>query len=216
MTMHVIGTGVGRTGTHSLKLALNRLELGPCHHMEEVLHNLPRQVPLWAAAVRGMPDWGAIFNGYRSAVDWPTAGFFRELAAAYPEAKFVLTLRSPESWVESFSETIYKALAGRDQAPEAMQPRIEMVVAVLAKTGFPAGLDAAGLTRAFNAHNEAVKAAIPAHQLLVYQVKEGWEPLCGFLGVPVPGEPFPRTNDRLEFWDRFAGSDGLAGAGQPA
>lgn len=203
--MHVIGAGVGRTGTYSLKLALNQLGLGPCHHMGGVLHNQPAQVPLWAAAVNGNPDWDAVFQGYKSAVDWPTAGFFRELSAVYPSAKFVLTHRSPESWAESFSATIYKLMAQRDQAPPEMQPWFEMAIGVIARTGFPGGLDMAGLMQAFTAHTDAVKAAIPAHQLLVYQVKEGWGPLCAFLGVPVPTDPFPRTNDRGEFWDRVSG-----------
>jgi len=116
MTLHVIGAGVGRTGTYSLKLAIDQLGLGRCHHMEEVILNMPAQVPHWAAAVSGHPDWEAIYKGYESAVDWPTAGFFRELHSAYPSAKFVLTLRNPESWAESFSETIYKLVAGRDHA----------------------------------------------------------------------------------------------------
>src|SRR5436190_15849029 len=92
--MHVIGAGVGRTGTFSLKLALNRLGLGPCHHMEAVMQNMPVQVPHWAAALAGRADWGAIYAGFGSAVDWPTAAFFRELVKAYPSAKFILTHRN--------------------------------------------------------------------------------------------------------------------------
>jgi len=205
MTMKVIGTGVGRTGTYSLKLALNQLGFGPCHHMEEVLHHLPVQVPLWSAATQGRADWRAIYNGYPSAVDWPTAGFFRELYKAYPTAKFVLTLRSPETWTDSFDNTIYKLLAARDQAPPDKREWLAMASGVIAKTGFPPGLDRAALLKAFVAHNEAVKATIPANQLLVYEVKEGWGPLCQFLGVPVPAGDFPRTNDRAEFWDRVSG-----------
>ena len=205
MPVNVIGAGVGRTGTYSLKLAINQLALGPCHHMEEVLHNMPVQVPLWVAALKGHPDWEAIYKGYHSAVDWPTACFFRELSTAYPSAKFVLTHRSPESWAESFSETIYKLLAGRDKAPQEMQALLEMAYGVINKTGFPGGLDVAGLTKAYIAHNNAVKAAIPANRLLVYQVKDGWGPLCAFLGAPVPVDPFPRTNDRGDFWDRVSG-----------
>jgi Sulfotransferase domain len=205
MTLHVIGVGVGRTGTYSLKLAIDQLGLGPCHHMEEVLHNQPVQVPLWAAAVGGHPDWQAIFNGYESAVDWPTAGFFRELGAAYPSAKFVLTTRSPDRWAESFSETIYQLVDRRVQVPKDMQAWLDMGIGVISKTGFPGGLDVADLMKAFTAHNDAVKAAIPAHRLLTYQVKDGWAPLCAFLGKPVPSGPFPRTNDRGEFWDRVAG-----------
>jgi hypothetical protein len=108
MTLKVIGAGVGRTGTYSLKLALNKLSFGPCHHMEEVLHNMPVQTPLWADALAGDPAWETIYQGYVSAVDWPTAGFFRELYAAYPRAKIILTHRSPESWTASISETINK------------------------------------------------------------------------------------------------------------
>lgn len=204
-TMHVIGLGLGRTGTYSLKLALNRLGVGPCHHMDEVLAHMPAQVPLWAAAADGRGDWAAIYHGYRSAVDWPTAGFCRELVAAYPSAKFVLTVRSPESWADSFSETIYKLLATRDQLPPPMQDWVAMATKVIARTGFPDGLDRPGLIAAFNAHNEAVQAAVPVDQLLIYQVKEGWGPLCAHLGLPVPAEPFPRTNDRGEFWDRVSG-----------
>jgi hypothetical protein len=199
--MRVIGAGVGRTGTFSLKVALNRLGLGPCHHMEAVMENMPVQVPLWAAALKGRADWNAIYEGFGCAVDWPTAAFFRELADAYPQAKFILTHRTPQTWADSFSETIRLALSGRDQAPPSYKPWLEMAEGVIAKTGFPEGLSREQLVERFIAHNEAVKAAIPAGRLLVYQVKEGWGPLCAFLGKPVPDEAFPRTNDRAEFWD---------------
>ena len=199
--MNVIGVGVGRTGTHSLKTAINELGLGPCFHMEEVLQNLPVQVPLWAAAVNGSPNWRAIYSGYQSAVDWPTACFYRELLHEFPSARFVLTQRSPESWADSFGSTIYKLLAGRDQAPPEMHAWLDMANGVVAKSGFPADLDRDGLINAFIAHGEMVKETIPASQLLVFSVKEGWEPLCTFLGEPIPDEPFPHTNDREEFWD---------------
>ena len=203
--MQLIGTGVGRTGTYSLKLAINQLGLGPCHHMEEVLHNMPLQVPLWSAALNGAADWQSIYDGYPSAVDWPTAGFFRELYEAYPSAKFVLTQRSPESWADSFGGTIYQLLTGRDQAPPEMRDWLEMSAGVIAKTGFPEGLDRDGLIAAFVAHNDAVRATIPPGQLLEFEVKQGWGPLCEFLEVPAPDEPFPRTNHREEFWDRVNG-----------
>ncbi len=203
--MQVIGAGLGRTGTYSLKAALNQLGLGPCHHMEAVRQDMPGQVPLWDAAVAGHPDWAAIFQGYGSAVDWPTASFFRELAGAYPQAKFVLSVRSPESWAESFGDTIYKVLGGRDNAPPAMHAWLEMVVQVLEKAGIPGGLDREGLIKAFNAHNEAVKAAIPAERLLVFEAKQGWAPLCAFVGKPVPEGDFPRTNDREEFFKLVSG-----------
>jgi len=206
--MQIIGAGVGRTGTYSLKLAINQLGLGPCHHMEEVLLNMPSQLPLWSSAAEGKPNWDAIYRGYASAVDWPTAGFFRELIQVYPSAKFVLTHRSPENWVESFSATIYKLLAGKDQAPPEMRDWLNMAQAVIDKTGFPPGLSRDELMQRFTAHNKAVKATIPPEQLLVFEVKQGWAPLCGFLGVPAPDEPFPRTNNREEFWDKVSGKAG--------
>lgn len=205
MTLQVIGAGVGRTGTYSLKLAINHLGLGPCHHMDEVLHDMSRQVPLWSAAALGEADWSKIYDGYKSAVDWPTACFFRELLKEFPKARFVLTLRDPGRWADSFSATIYKLLEGKDKAPQEMRAWLEMASAVIAKTGFPAGLERDELVHAFNSHNEAVKETIPASQLLVFDVREGWGPLCDFLDVPVPESKFPRTNHREEFWDRVEG-----------
>lgn len=201
MTLQVIGAGVGRTGTYSLKIAINELGLGPCHHMEAVLQNAPAQVPLWTDAVNDNADWALIYREHQSAVDWPTACFFRELAKHYPEAKFILTERDADSWADSFGSTIYKLLQSRETAPPHMREWLDMCVSVIARTGFPEGLDSEGLAKGFIAHNEAVKQVIPADRLLVFSVKQGWGPLCEFLGKPVPEEPFPRTNDREEFWD---------------
>lgn len=205
MGLKVVGAGIGRTGTMSLKLALERLGVGPCHHMIEVLGNMSSQLPLWQAAVAGRPDWNAIYAGYESAVDWPTARFYRELHAAYPEAKFVLGYRSPKSWADSFSHTIYKALSDIEKAPEEQREWLRMVTEVLVQNGIPPGLDDTELEVAFEAHADAVKAAIPAEQLLVYKATDGWEPLCRFLEMPVPDEPYPRTNDRTEFWEHMEG-----------
>ena len=205
MTLKVIGAGVGRTGTYSLKLAINRLGFGPCHHMEEVLHNMATQVPLWSEAVSGQADWASIFDGYQSAVDWPTACFFRELLQKFPAAKFVLTVRDPERWAESFGATIYELVANKDQAPEEMKAWLNMASDVIARTGFPLGRGHNELAQAFDAHNQAVKKAVPSDQLLVFDVRNGWEPLCDFLEVPVPNDDFPRTNHREEFWDRVNG-----------
>ena len=173
MSLKVIGAGIGRTGTYSLKTALNDLGFGPCHHMEAVASNLPAQLPLWQEAAKGNADWPAIYEGFGSAVDWPTARFFRELHAAYPEAKFVLGCRSPESWAESFGSTIYQLISNADQAPPHMREWLDWASEIIVQTGIPLGADKAGLEAAFIAHADAVKAAIPADQLLVHDVKEG-------------------------------------------
>jgi len=127
MPLKVIGVGVGRTGTYSLKLALNELGLGPCFHMEEVLINAPTQIPMWSTAADGNPDWETIFDGYESAVDWPTARFFRELSKAYPDAKFILTDRNPDNWAQSFAGTIYKLLAQPEQLPDEMKGWLDKI-----------------------------------------------------------------------------------------
>lgn len=205
--MKVIGTGVGRTGTYSLKMAINELGLGPCHHMEAVVEKMATQVPLWNAAHEGQADWSTIYEGFPSAVDWPTAAFFRELYEAFPDAKYVLTVRSAESWAESFGATIYTLLSQADKAPPAMRDWLAMCSAILERTGFPPGLDKAALMTGFETHNQAVRDTIPANQLLEFDVKQGWGPLCTFLGVPMRDAPFPRTNNREEFWDLVSGAN---------
>jgi hypothetical protein len=204
MQLDVIGFGLGRTGTLSLKLALDQLGLGPCHHMEEVILSLPEQVPLWEAAVAGEADWDRLYSGYRSAVDWPTAAFVEELYALNPEAKFILSHRDPQRWAESFGSTIYRLTNQREEAPPEPRRWLNMVVGLLARNDIPMDLDTQGLAEAFSRHNEKVRALVPASQLLEFQASDGWEPLCEFLDVEVPAEPYPRTNNREEFWDVVA------------
>lgn len=206
MALAVIGAGLGRTGTLSLKLALQQLGLGPCHHMEDVLAAPDVQLPLWTAAAAGRPDWSQAYAGFHSAVDWPTAAFWRELAVTYPEAKFVLTTRSTESWVHSYSQTIQKLLAARDKAPPQKWPFIDMATAVNVKCGIVPTMELQSLGRAFEAHSAAVIAGLPKERLLVYEVRQGWEPLCAFLGKAKPLERFPQTNNQVDFWDRIRGS----------
>jgi hypothetical protein len=201
MTLEVIGAGLGRTGTLSLKLALEQLGLGPCHHMEEVLKNLARQVTLWTAALQGQPDWTATFEGYASAVDWPTAAFWRELAATYPKSKIILTTRSPESWFESYSGTIHKFLSTTREVPEHLKPWFAMATALTARHGIGLDTSRRRMIEAFETHVEIVRKSIPADRLLVFEVKEGWGPLCAFLDKPVPIGAFPRSNDKTEFWE---------------
>lgn len=201
MTIKVIGAGVGRTGTYSLKLALEQLGFGPSHHMEEVLKNQAQQIPLWIAALQGRPNWKATFEGYVSAVDWPTAAFWHELAAFYPEAKIILTTRSSESWYQSYSETIHKLLSTIDEAPAPIRPWFEMARGVTVKSGIGDKSNRDDMIRAFEDHVDAVKKSIPAERLLVFEVKDGWGPLCAFLGKPCPDGEFPRSNHKEEFWE---------------
>jgi len=206
MELKVIGLGLGRTGTYSLKTALEHLQLGPCHHMERVAQNMPVQLPLWNELLKNPTNFEAAYEGMQSAVDWPTAAFYKELYQHYPNANFILTHRSKESWAESFGSTIYKLLSDRESAPAPVQEWLKMVVKVIEKTGFSMGLDYEGLAERYEAHNKAVIDLIPAEKLLIYQVKEGWEPLCKFLDVAVPTTEFPRTNNREEFWDLVKGA----------
>jgi hypothetical protein len=210
MSLAVIGAGFGRTGTLSLKLALETLGLGPCHHMEEVMKH-PEQIPVWQAAGRGEAvDWAALLKDYRSTVDWPSAQFWRELAARFPDAKVVLTVRDRARWYESFSKTILVLMSAREAAPnETMKAIFDMAQEVIIRRAFDGRLDDPNHVMAgFDRHNAAVQAALPPERLLVYEVAQGWEPLCRFLGRPVPATPFPRVNSTAEFWELIQNAGG--------
>jgi hypothetical protein len=201
MSMRVIGFGVGRTGTFSMKLALEQLNFGPCHHMEEVDAKSPEQIAVWASAANGKVDWKKAYAGYNSAVDWPTAAFCQELATAYPDAKFILTLRDPERWYASFSQTIVPLIQPTAKTPSELLPFLKMVMAVVQKTGFRIPSTKEEILTAFHRHIEIVTQTIPTDRLLLFDVKQGWEPLCQFLVVAVPPTDFPWTNNTKDFWD---------------
>lgn len=201
MTLSVFSAGFGRTGTLSLKLALEQIGFGPCHHMDEVVHNGETQIPLWNEAYAGQPDFETIYAGYRSAVDWPTAAFWRELADTYPHAKVILSTRSAESWRASFAGTILTILSAPETWPANARPWLEMVFNVVVNRSLGGRMGDDDLLAAFNAHEAAVKSAVPPDRLLVFDVRQGWEPLCDFLGQPVPNSPFPRTNSKEEFFE---------------
>ncbi|MFI0373292.1 sulfotransferase family protein [Actinomadura sp. 1N219] len=215
--MKVIGAGFGRTGTASLKAALERLDFGPCYHMSAVIAE-PRRVRQWLDIGEGQAaDWDDVFAGYRSALDWPASSYWRELADHYPDAKVVLTVRDPERWYDSVASTIFaRALAERRRLPLrrrivrwlvrrrspdfALYPR--MARATVMDRVFGGRIDDRDhVLDVFDRHIAEVKAAIPDGRLLVFDVAEGWEPLCAFLGVPVPDEPFPQSNERAA-WHR--------------
>lgn len=209
MTLKVIGAGLGRTGTASLKVALEQLLGGRCYHMSECFGN-PANPPLWLAAAHGRPDWETIFKGYVATVDYPAGGFWRQLAAYYPEAKVLLSVRDPDKWFESTRETI---LSDGIREIAAMTPDKAFFDETVFKDFVGHFGDRAFITDYFRRHNQAVIDAIPKERLLVYEVGQGWEPLCDFLGLPVPAGPFPHVNTRADFEAMMAGMKQMLAAG---
>lgn len=204
--LEVIGAGFGRTGTMSLKLALEELGVGPCYHMVDVLADQPTRVPQWNAALDGRPDYDALFSGYAAAVDWPVAAVWPELLAANPDAKLILSTRSADSWYASFSETILAVLLARDNWPEPARPWLEMVARVVIDRSLGGRTDRDGVVAAYEA-NEAAARAVAADRVLAFSPRDGWGPLCAFLGKPIPATPFPRTNTKEEFFERLRAND---------
>jgi hypothetical protein len=199
--MDVIGVGFGRTGTLSLKAALERLGQGPCAHMMPLIGDEERS-DLFTKAVDGDPAaLDKALDGYRSTVDWPGVYFWRELVAKYPQAKVILTVRDPDKWYESAERTIWKAT--NQPTPPAMEHFRRMCDATNWEGTFHGRFaDRAYAIRVFNEHNDEVRRTVPADRLLEYESGQGWEPLCRFLDVPVPDEEYPRLNDTAEFTQR--------------
>ncbi|MGW0203850.1 sulfotransferase family protein [Nonomuraea sp. NPDC003201] len=207
----VIGAGFPRTGTSSMKAALERLGFGPCHHMFTIISD-PSRVDRWLPLADGAQvDWEHVFDGFRSTQDWPASFFWKEQAEAYPDAKVVLTVRDPRAWYRSM-QTLVSIGPGRElpeDLPEAaaavfggmmrLSPVMDLITSSVfegrrsLREGLPEEDEAVAV---FERHLATVKESLPAERLLVFDVREGWEPLCRFLGVDVPaGEPFPHLND---------------------
>ena len=203
MGLSVIGAGYGRTGTLSLKAALEQLGYEKCHHMIEVI-NRPGEADKWLAAIDDpATDWDALFDGFQACVDWPACHFYRALADYYPQAKVILTVRDPAEWFRSMSATTLGVIRPRLAHPENRNLGTELVV----KAAFEGNIDdAAHAVEIFQRHTREVIDAIPPERLLVYDVREGWGPLCAFLEKSIPDTPFPRVNAREEFHDIFFGS----------
>jgi hypothetical protein len=196
MALEVIGAGVGRTGTHSLKLALEQLLSGRCHHMVEIIAD-PAQVAGWTDAVEGREvDWDELLRDYVSIVDWPGGSFWRELSAANPDALVLLSTREPESWYRSASNTIFQPI---EATPPGLEDWFGTTMPKLFRTRFSDDLgNAEVMIEAFERHNAEVRAGVPAERLLEWTVADGWEPICERLGLSVPEEPFPVTNSTSE------------------
>ncbi len=202
LRMKLIGAGFGRTGTLSLKLALEIVGFGPCYHMREVFNTdkNPDHLDLWDAVGRGEKiNWQDLFQDYQATVDWPAATFYQELLVCYPQAKVLLSVRDPEKWYQSVQDTIFSL--GRP--PDT---QFQRMVDNIIWNGTFAGrfTDKAYAIEVFQRHIQEVQQHVPPDRLLIYTVPEGWTPLCSFLGVPVPDQPFPRVNDTASFQQRTA------------
>jgi hypothetical protein len=220
--MRVIGAGFGRTGTTSLKAALEELGFGPSYSLNEVFAN-PEHVGVWEAARRSptgeQVDWGRFLAGYAVAVDWPACSFYEELMQAFPEAPVILTVRDPAPWYESTRSTIYGL---RRLTTGPLPVRAAFALAGLFVPGVTGTVlladhlvwedtfdgrfeDRAYAMEVFGRHNHAVRRRVPPERLLVFDVREGWAPLCDFLGVEVPDGPFPRLNEARQMRRRLLG-----------
>jgi hypothetical protein len=205
ITPRVIGAGFGRTGTASLKRALEMIGFGPCHHMEEVIKH-PAEVRTWESAARGEKiDWGTFLQGWGSTVDFPSSLYYKELMPVFPQAKVILTVRDAASWYTSMSQTIVPAMnAFPNRIVARFLPFVGAPSRALNNTWIDREVirrfsEREHVLRIFREHIEEVKHVVPADRLLVYQVSEGWGPLCAFLEVPIPDAPFPRVNDTAQF-----------------
>jgi len=198
MELKVIGAGFGRTGTDSMRKALNMLGFGPCHHMFEVTEN-PVMRTRWRALMAGddAPDWDALFEGYASCVDWPGVLYWRELIDVFPEAKVVLTWRTPDSWWASYEKTLLQYyLHTDDHASVGYRAMDRQFGAKAADRDFVIGR--------YNANVAAALAEVPPDRLVLHRLGDGWGPLCAGLGVPVPDEPYPNSNSAAEIRERFS------------
>jgi len=199
--LRIIGAGFGRTGTHSLGQALVHLGYGPCYNILKVSQN-PGHTGLWTDAMDGRGvDWDEIFAGYRSTVEWPAVAFLPELVHHYPEARVILTQRDPDAWYESARATIFQGLALSAHHPDPVKREQSGMVRrlILERTFASQYREKEFALRVYREHNRRVHELVPEDRLLAFHVREGWPPLCAFLGKPVPECPFPHLNERSEF-----------------
>jgi hypothetical protein len=200
MTLKVIGAGFGRTGTLSLKTALEKLGFGKCYHMVEILKKF-RHMKHWSEIMDGgKAEWETLFDGYQSAVDWPVAAYYRDLMAVFPNAKVILTVRDPNGWHRSIMTTLYqaqrKSLVGFARISPPLHRFLNAMEHALWQGLFQDKLeDRTHAIHVFKNHIEEVKRVVPPERLLIFEARQGWEPLCSFLNVPVPvDEPYPHRH----------------------
>ena len=206
----VFGTGFGRTGTNSLKIALEKLGMGPCYHMKEIVIR-PAHIKMWYDVAQGEhPKWHKVFKNFNSGVDYPLCLFYEDLMETFPDAKFILTLRDFESWYKSTVNTVYKVPT---MLPDWFLTLIYPIkkLIMMQNTLIWGGLfnnnfnDKESAQLVYNEHIDKIKRTIPRDRLLIYYINEGWEPLCEFLNIDVPVNiPFPKVNDTAEILRNFA------------
>ena len=200
----VIGAGFGRTGTLSLKQALEKLGFDACYHMAEVATH-PEHAELWLRAWRGEDVWDTLFAGYRAAVDWPAAAFWPRLMEHYPDAKVLLSVRDGESWFKSASSTIFQSMEHARRSPdERLRSRLKMANEIIREGTFDGRLmDRDHAISVYEANVAKVRAEVPADRLIEFQASDGWAGLCEPLGLPEPEDPYPWVNTSEEFLDRW-------------
>lgn len=201
MTLRVVGAGLARTGTASLKLALEQLLGGPCYHMFELFAH-PADIPAWHQAARGQyPAWDELLAGYRAAVDVPASAFWQQLAAANPDALIVLSVRdSAEQWWDSASQTVFNPPQPGPQPGTPQAAFVDMIIEVWrSRIGIDDFSNKAAMIAAYERHNQAVRDLAPPGRLLEWRPGDGWQPIAAALGLPVPERPFPKVNTRSQF-----------------
>lgn len=195
----IIGTGFGRTGTVSAYLALNKLGVGPVFHNMEIPKTPGLAKRIHDVALGGDETWGELLDGYHACLDFPACVFWKDILKEFPDAKVLHTIRDPDDWFDSINSTIFAILQTPFPDDPAQRQHWEMSTEVILKQCFDMRLDdRKHCTSVFRAREVEVRATVPDDRLLVFDVREGWEPLCDFLDVPVPDEDFPRMNSKTE------------------
>lgn len=206
MALKVIGTGLPRTGTASLKGALQLLGYQQTYHMDNLLNN-PAMVKYWVELFdTGKTDFDVLFDGFTASTDFPGFFAYKALLKKYPESKFILTTRDLDSWYDSIHKTVFQAVTSffAKETPTDSMRRVEGVFQLLDRYLFGQFFngtftDKEKTLSIVKAYLQEVKQNIPDGQMLVYEISEGWEPLCDFLDLPVPDLEFPYKNKREDF-----------------
>lgn len=200
MALKVLGAGFGRTGTLSLKYALEELGFGPCHHMMEVMRDPKQNEWFYRIAQGDRVEWGEVFADYSSAVDWPSASYYAELMEVFPDAKVILSVRDSDSWYKSVKDTIFNVVPNIPHWVQAIFPRSKKIAILIEEIVWQGVFngrfnDRQYAINVYEKNTEAVMASVPSDRLLIHSAKEGWEPICKFLEVPVPETEYPWVND---------------------